>query len=65
MNKANFAVSTENSTAEAGNSVSGYGAYRRTLADEPIWHIAGNRTGTSVLTRLPGTHIYYTLTVTT
>lgn len=38
---------------------------RRTLADEPIWHIAGNRTGTSILTRLPGTHIYYTLTVTT
>lgn len=38
---------------------------RRTLADEPVRHIAGNSTGTSVLTRLPGTHVYYTLTVTT
>lgn len=38
---------------------------RRTLADEPVWHIAGNSTGTSVLTRLPRTHIYHTLAVTT
>lgn len=38
---------------------------RRTLADEPIRHIAGNSTGASILTGLPGTHIYDTLTVTT
>lgn len=38
---------------------------RRTLADEAIGHIAGDSAGTTVLTRLPGTHVYHTLTVTT